>query len=97
MNLQLPPETAEAIARRAAELVLEQLDDRAAPELLTVTEAAELLRCAPQRVYDLTSSGRLPFFKDGSRTLIRRVDVDAYLELPSTLSPLEQRRRLRSA
>lgn len=33
-----------------------------------------------QRVDDLLSSGRLERVKDGSRTLIRRSDLDAYLD-----------------
>lgn len=47
--------------------------------LMTVTDAAEYLRCKPKRIYDLCSQGRLPFEKDGSRTLIRRRSIDAYL------------------
>ena len=52
----------------------------AAPELLTVQEVADLLRCKRQRVYDLLSQDRLPHLKDGSRVLIRRSEVLAYLE-----------------
>jgi len=97
--VSMPAESVEAIARRAAEIVLEELGDRRGegPELLTVLEAAAVLRCNRQRVYDLISSGRLAKVKDGSRTLIRRVDLDAYLRLPSALSPAERRRSLRSA
>jgi excisionase family DNA binding protein len=43
-------------------------------------EAAEYIRAPPQRVFDLTSQGRLPVRKDGSRNLYRREDLDAYLE-----------------
>ena len=46
----------------------------------TVAEAAEYLRCKPQRIYDLRSSGRLPRHGDGSRVLIRRADLDAHLD-----------------
>ncbi len=47
---------------------------------LTVEQAAEYLACKPKRVYDLCSQRRLPFAKDGSRTLLRRADLDAYVE-----------------
>lgn len=47
---------------------------------LTVAEAAVYLRSSRQRVYDLVSSRRLPRRKDGSRVLIRRADLDTYLE-----------------
>ena len=69
------------VAERAAALVAER--SRAADEAqpyLTVQEAADYLRCRPKRIYDLTGQRRLPHVKDGSRTLLRRVDLDAYLE-----------------
>lgn len=46
----------------------------------TIAEAAEHLRCKRQRVDDLLSSGRLQPVKDGTRTLIRRGDLAAYLD-----------------
>jgi excisionase family DNA binding protein len=49
------------------------------PEFLTIPETAQLLRCKRQRVDDLLSSGRLTRVKDGSRVLIRRAEIDAYL------------------
>jgi excisionase family DNA binding protein len=48
---------------------------------LTVREAATYIRASPQRIYDLLSSRRLPKYKDGRRVLIRRSDLDQYLEL----------------
>ena len=77
--LPFPPELLEAIARRAAELA----EDRAseAPEpWIGVEAAAEYLACRSQRIYDLTSQGRLEHRKDGRRLLFRRSDLDAYLE-----------------
>lgn len=76
--ITLPPEFVEAAAQRAAEILV----DRVEPPnpYLAVAEAADYLRCKPKRVYDLCSQRRIPFVKDGSRTLLRRVDLDAYLE-----------------
>ena len=74
----------EALAR-LAERLRPYLDDAGtrsteqASDWLTVAEAAEVLRCRPKRVYDLCSQRRLPFTKDGTRTLIRRADIDLYL------------------
>ena len=81
--IPLPPELVEAIAQRAATLVAERQDAGEAPPYLSVEEAADYLRCKPKRVYDLCSQRRIPFVKDGSRTLLRRVDLDAYLEGPA--------------
>lgn len=77
LALSVPDDLVETIARRAAELVA------APPPLdpfLTVDEAGEYLRCKPKRIYDLCSQRRIDYVKDGSRTLIRRSDLDAYLE-----------------
>jgi excisionase family DNA binding protein len=49
------------------------------PEYLSVAEAAERIRAKPQRVYDLLSDGRLTRHKDGSRVLVLRRELDAYV------------------
>jgi excisionase family DNA binding protein len=81
LRTELPDEVVEAIAERAAEIVLSRLADGRArePEFLTVTEAAELLRCSRQRIYDLCSDGRLTRFKEGSRVLLARAEIVALL------------------
>lgn len=80
VKLDFPDDLVEAIAERVAERI-----GTAAPSpLLTVEEAAEVLRCRPKRIYDLTSQRRLEFVKDGSRTLIRRSAIDDYLNTELT-------------
>jgi excisionase family DNA binding protein len=80
VQVHLPPEAVEAIAQRAAELVLAQLPPPApAATYLNVEEAAYVLRSNRQRVYDLLSSGRLHRVKDGTRVLVARAELDAYL------------------
>src|SRR5262245_23689844 len=49
------------------------------PDYLTAVEAAELLRCSRQRIYDLLSARRLRRYKDGSRVLLSRLELEAYL------------------
>jgi hypothetical protein len=60
-NIAIPVEVIEAIAARAAELVIEQLERESTSSpvspYLSVAEAAEYARCSRQRVYDLLSSG----------------------------------------
>ena len=77
--LPVPAELLEAIATRAAELVEDRVAEAPEP-WLDVQEAADYLRCKPQRIYDLVSQGRLMNRKDGRRLLFRRSDLDAYLE-----------------
>ncbi len=60
----------EALPRREAE--------ESSP-FLSIPEAAELLRAKRQRVDDLLSSDRLTRHKDGSRTLVSRAELLAYL------------------
>ncbi len=78
-SVAFPNELVEAIAERAAELLAER-ERPGTAELLTVDEAAVLLRCKRQRIYDLVSQRRLPCLKDGSRVLLRRADLLAYLD-----------------
>jgi excisionase family DNA binding protein len=77
LTLQLGQEALEQIAQRAADILAER--SAPVPEYLTPQEAADYMRCSKQRVYDLTSAGRLKVCKDGARNLYRRVDLDAYL------------------
>jgi len=79
LSLALPDELVETIAERVVELLTER-QPQPTPELLTVAETAEFLRCGKQRIYDLVSQRRLPHSKDGSRVLIRRTDLVAYLD-----------------
>ena len=86
LTLRAPPELVEEIAQRAAALVLAQLTaDEADPEYFTVAEAAAYLRCSRQRIYDLLSSRRLPKVKEGTRVLIARSALRAYLGDDSAL------------
>ena len=55
-----------------------------ASRFVTVEEAAGLLRCKPQRVYDLLSQRRLSRVKEGGRTLLLRDEVEG---LPETTTP----------
>jgi excisionase family DNA binding protein len=77
LSLELPPELIEQIAQRAADLFAEQ--NGRVPAYLTPAEAADYLRTSRQRIYDLTSQGRLKVCKDGSRNLYRREALDDYL------------------
>lgn len=75
------------LAPRIAELIRDQPTKVDPPSpFLTVPEAATYLRASRQRIYDLLSSRAVPKVKDGSRVLLRRDDLDAYLSgrpLPS--------------
>lgn len=81
-SLPVPPELIERIAAQAAAIVLLRLGaqtNAAQSPFLTVTEAADFLRCSRQRVDDLLSQRRLARFKDGRRTLVSRVELAAYV------------------
>lgn len=51
----------------------------APPPYVTIPEAAELLHCKRQGVDDLLSQRRLSRYKDGSRTLVSRAEIDEHL------------------
>jgi excisionase family DNA binding protein len=84
MNEQLALSLPDALIDRIAECVLARIGDtlnerRTASPYLTVNEAAQVICNKRQRIYDLLSAGRLTRFKDGSRVLVSRDELDAYL------------------
>jgi excisionase family DNA binding protein len=93
--LQLPAELVDAIAERAAEIVLERTAAAASP-YFTIPEAADYMRCGRRRVDNLLSAGRLTRVKDGRRTLVLRAEVDAMLRGDPTGVALRSPRHLRS-
>jgi hypothetical protein len=68
-------ELVDRVANRVVQR-LEAVPSAHGGELLTIPEAADLLRCKPQRLYDLRSSGRLPRTVEGGRAVLRRCDVE---------------------
>lgn len=79
-GILLSPDLLEVIAERVAELLAKQAPAAEPDPYLTVDQAAEYLACKPKRIYDLCSQHRVDCLKDGSRTLLRRADLDAYLK-----------------
>ena len=56
--------------------------ERSAPERLAyrVSEAAEALAISRSRFYELVSEGRIRVLKEGARTLVRRTELERYLD-----------------
>jgi excisionase family DNA binding protein len=52
----------------------------ASPQYLTPDEVAGLLRCNPEKIYRLCSSGQLRSLRFGGRRLIDRDDLNDYIE-----------------
>jgi excisionase family DNA binding protein len=75
-----------AIAERVADLLTGRVGAALGSRSpwLDVNEAADYLRCKPKRVYDLVSQSRVPAHKDGSRLLLHRDELDAYLRAADT-------------
>jgi len=46
---------------------------------INVRQAAEHLACTESRIYQLCSQREIPFCKDGSRSLFRRSELDAWV------------------
>jgi len=87
VSLQLGLELSDAQLAQLADHVLRLAAERgllgapADPDpWLDVDAVATYMSCKRKRVYDLCSQWRIRFVKDGSRTLIRRSWVDAYLD-----------------
>jgi excisionase family DNA binding protein len=85
------------VAERAVDLVARCPSSPSSP-YLSIAEAAEYLRCKPQRIYDLLSARRLAKYRDGTRVLVRRDELDAYVSgvthaLPPAAQPPAATRR----
>jgi excisionase family DNA binding protein len=82
LTLALPQELVSAIAERAAELVVAQLerDGSSWPRWLTVEQAAHYLGTTPKAIRGRIDRGRIPVTRDGRRVYIDRVELDAAME-----------------
>lgn len=69
-----------AIADAVAETNGSRPDPAPVSPYMTVVEAAEHLRCSRQRIDDLCSQRRLTRVKEGARTLVRRDEIESYLQ-----------------
>jgi excisionase family DNA binding protein len=56
--------------------------NHAAPERMAyrVHEAAEVLAISRSRFYELVAEGRIRTLKEGARTLVRRSELERYLD-----------------
>src|SRR5947207_265833 len=79
LTVALPAEIVEAIALRVAEILAPRFEALPASPYLSIGEAAEHARCSKQRIYDLRSAGVLTKCGDGSRALVLRAELEAYL------------------
>lgn len=77
LTVELSDEQLEAIAERAAQIVLDRQTDLS--PWLNTQQAADYLACTTDRLYDLKQVGHIPYYKDGSRLLFRRDELDEWL------------------
>lgn len=82
--LDVPDELIDAIAERAAAIVLAAQNTPAAPRWLDTKSAADHLSCPPSRIHDLVALQKLTPRRDGRRLLFDRADLDAYVESSAT-------------
>lgn len=81
--VELSAEAVEDIARRAAEIVLAEVDgDRGGwPEWMAVETAASYLDSSPERVRKLIARRQIPFVQQGAgcRIFLGRRDLDEWM------------------
>ena len=82
LTFEVPNEWLEAVARRAAELVLEAQAAQAngASRWLNTAEAARHIGAKPARIHELVARQILRPRRDGRRLLFDRAMLDRYLE-----------------
>ena len=74
---------------RLADLVAGRVEARLVDDSpwLNAEGAARYLACKLSRIRKLTMTGDLPVFRDGSRVLYRREDLDRFVRAGGALSP----------
>jgi len=77
--IELSPDQVERIAERAAELVLERQADAANAWLRGADAIAYYVGCRRDRIYALSSAGRIPVQHDGSALVARRSELDEWI------------------
>ena len=80
LNLELPGELVDEIARRVAERIGAE---RGPEPWVGVAQAAVHLDCKPQRIYDLVhrqDESRIPHRKEGGRLLFKLSELDRWVE-----------------
>jgi hypothetical protein len=82
LQLSLPPELVEAIAQRAADILVEREAAAAGEERrwLTIPDAMAYTGFPRQWFYDARSSGRLAKHGAGRKAVIDRHELDALIE-----------------
>jgi excisionase family DNA binding protein len=95
VRLDLSDDVLEAIAQRAAEIVLERLDGQTnGSPWLTIREAADYLHTSTRNVHRFVEHGRLrPSYGTGRRPLFRRDDLDRIATAGEDVAPTTSPRR----
>jgi hypothetical protein len=80
LRIELPPELVDAITEQVLERIAADAPPAEQSPWLNHTDAAAYMAATPKRLYELVHARAVPVFKDGSRNVYRRDDLDAYLE-----------------
>ena len=79
--------TLDALAERLAPRLAGRLTPQTTTRWLSVQSAADHLACPKSRLYALVSARRIPFHKDGSRTLFDRRELDEWVRAGGATRP----------
>jgi excisionase family DNA binding protein len=87
MSLCIQVELSDEALTKLAQQVAELNGSRDNATWLDVKGAAEHLCCGKNRIYHLVSARKIPFHKDGSRTLFDRAEIDAWVRAGGGVRP----------
>ena len=85
--LPITEATLNAITEGVYQRLQSRLPDSRPSPWMTVTEVAAYLACKPDRIYSLKSAGRIPHYKDGSRLLFERGEIDEWVRAGGGIRP----------
>jgi hypothetical protein len=89
LTVLFPDELVEAIAERAAEIVVERMGAEHESPFMTPAEAAAFISAKRQRIYDMFSDGRLTRYGTDHARLVSRAELVAYAENESRRRPVQ--------
>jgi excisionase family DNA binding protein len=87
LAVSLPDDLVDAIAERAAEIVVERRRPAEDGWLRGADRIAAYIDCPRSRVYALVSARRIPVHRDGSALIARRSELDRWLREGGGIRP----------
>lgn len=69
----------ESLRKVLSDMVVQQSENNALPELLTIDQAAKYLNLAKQTLYGFTSKGDIPYLKRAKKLYFKKTELNNWI------------------